>query len=291
MKTKISNMKIFKREKKNNINFFKKVYFSICKIKEYGNLSKLGLRKSIYYVMDLILICSILYSGILTFQIKKNASGLKTYLEQNVPNLTYENNNLSSETQERTILNHNLVKANFGGQIVIDTVAEYNELVDEYKATKESTILLTANKYVTINSQGTVVEYDYNKIIGTNVEEQTTIGKDYFVNLFSNISYEYYFFGYLLGSAIGTSIIIFLYNLVLTMVSFIACKIKKIKIKFREIYSMGLYAQTLAVFGYFIMNFLTLSAVPYAQVLSIIIPVGYLVYAIYINKLVMPEKK
>ena len=92
-----------------------------------------------------------------------------------------------------------------------------------------------------------------------------------------------------MGSVIGVSIIMFLYNLFLTIVAFVACKIKKIKIKFREIYSMGLYAQTWYVVGCFILNFSPLSVIPYIQVLSIIIPVGYLAYAIYINKWVMPE--
>lgn len=291
MKAKFNNIRFFKKEKKDNINFFKKIYYATCKIKEYTTLSKLGLRKSINYMMDLILICSIIYSGIITLQIKKNATGLRDYLEQNFPNLTYENSKITSDTQDRVILNDDLVIANFGGQIVIDTVTEYEELINKYKKEGNKTILLTTDKYVTINSQGTTLEYNYSEIINTNGEEQTVIGKDYFVKLFSNISYGYYFFVYLLGGAIGISIIIILYNLLLTIAAFIPCKIKKVKIKFREIFSMGIYAQTWGIVGHFIMVFLPVSAIPYAQVLSITVPVGYLVYAIYINKWIMPERK
>lgn len=277
-------------EKTNKINFFKKIYFSICKIKEYGNLSKHGVKKSIYYIMDLIVICALIYSSILIFQMKSNANGLKEYLEENFPNLTYEENILISENEERVVLDDKLVKANFGGQLVIDTTTDYDALIDEYKTKGEPTILLTSNKYVTINSQGTISEYTYNEIISTENEEQTTIGKEYFINLFGNISYGYYFCGYFVGSAIGTSIIVYLYNLIITVIAFIVCKFKKIKAKFGEIYSMGLYAHTIPVFGYFIVNLLPATIGVYVQLLTFLIPTGYLGYAIYLNKWKLPEK-
>lgn len=270
--------------KSNKINFFKKIYFSICKIKKYGELSKEGVKKSIYYIMDLILICSIIYASILTLQIKKNTNGLQEYLEQNFPNLTYQDNTLTSEADGRVVLDDKLVKANFGGQMIIDTASDYETLINEYKTKGEPTILLTANKYVTINSQGDIVEYEYSEIINVNEsEEQTIIGKDYFVNLFSNISYSYYFFGYFAGACIGISIIIFAYNLIIAGITFIWCKIKKVNVKFGEIYSMGLYAHTISVFGFFILNFLPVSAMAYVQILSLLIPIGYLGYAVYVN--------
>lgn len=277
-------------EKTNRINFFKKIYFSVCKIKKYGELSKEGLKKSVYYIMDLILICSLIYSSILTLQMKKNAKGLQEYLQQNFPNLTYKDNTLTNETQTRVILDDKLVKVNFGGQLIIDTATNYDELIEEYKNSKEPSILLTANKYVTINSQGTVSEYDYNQIIKQNAEEQTTIGKEYFVNMLSSISYSYYFFGYFIGSWIGTSIIIFMYNLIIAGTVFVFCKIKQVNVKFSEIYSMGLYAHTISILGYFIINFVPIEAVAYVQVLSLLVPIVYLAYAVYTNKWVMPEK-
>ena len=91
------------KEKNNKINFFKKIYFSVCKIKKYGELSKQGFIKSTYYVMDLILILSVIYASILTFQMKRNANGLQEYLEQNFPNLKYEDGILICEETERKI--------------------------------------------------------------------------------------------------------------------------------------------------------------------------------------------
>lgn len=276
--------------KTNKINFFKKIYFSICKIKKYGELTKEGLKRSAYYIMDLILIISIIYSAILTLQMKKNANGLQEYLEQNFPDLTYQDNTLTSEGEGRAVLDDKLVKINFGGQLIIDTVTDYEALIDEYKNSGEPTILLTANKYITINSQGNIATYDYSEIINTaETEEQTTIGKDYFVSLFSNISYSYYFFGYFTGSLIGFSIVIFIYNFIISGVIFVFCKIKKVKVKFGEIYSMGLYAHTISVLGYFIINFVPASVVAYIQLFTLLLPIGYLAYAVYVNKWVMPE--
>ena len=47
---------------------------------------------------------------------------------------------------------------------------------------------------------------------------------------------------------------------------------------------MGLYAHTIPVFGYFIINFLPATIGVYVQLLTFLIPIGYLVYAIYLNK-------
>lgn len=276
------------KEKNNKINFFKKIYFSVCKIKKYGELSKQGFIKSTYYVMDLILILSVIYASVLTFQMKRNANGLQEYLEQNFPNLKYEEGVLISEEMERKILNHNLVEVNFGGQLIIDTTTDSETLINEYKNASEPSILLTSNKYITINSQGYVQEYDYKDIINEE-QGQLTIGKEYFVNMFSNVSYSYYFFGFFIGSLIGISIIVFLYNLLISGIAFIICKIKKIKVKFGEIYNMGLYAQTISIFGYFIMNFIPATIGVYIQLISLFVSVGYLTSAIYMNKWVMPE--
>lgn len=273
--------------KTDNINFLKKIYFSICKLKKYGKLSQEKLKKSIYYIMDLTLICALIYASILTIKMKNNANGLQEYLEQKFPELTYENNTLVSNKSERVVLDDEIVKANFGGQLIIDTTTDYENLINEYENYGEPLILFTSNKYVTIDSQGNVYEYDYNSIINT--EEKTVIGKEYFVNLFGNISYTYYFCGYFVGSAIGTSIIVYLYNLLITVIAFIFCKIKKINITFKEIYSMGLYASTISVFGIFLINALPVAIVPYAQVLVFLLPVGYLGYAIYLNKWKLPE--
>lgn len=107
--------------------------------------------------------------------------------------------------------------------------------------------------------------------------------------MFSNISYSYCFFGYFIGSSIGTSIVVFVYNLIITGVAFAFCKIKKMKVKFNEIYSMGLHAFTIFVVGYFIMMLLPSSIAIYVQVISTFAPIVYLGYAIYINKWIMPE--
>ena len=275
--------------KTNNINFFKKIYFSIYKIKEYGTLAKNGVKKSAYYIMDLIVICSIIYASLLTFQMKSNAGKLQEYLEANFPNLTYENNQLISETEGRVILNDKLVEANFGGQIIIDTSVNSETIIKEFENVVKPIILFSSDKYITINSQGTVVEYDYSDIFGQNLKDGEVIGKEYFTDMINNISYSYYFFGYLLGSCIGTSILIFLYNLLIVLVTFAFCKIKKIKVKFGEIYSIGLYANTISVFAYFIMVFLPTTVGVYVQLLALLIPIVYLIYAVYMNKWKMPE--
>lgn len=266
--------------KTNNINLIKRIYFSICKINKYGELIKKGLKDSIYYVMDLILICSIIYAGVITFQTRKNIKELRTYLEGNFPNVICKDNKATSETEERVILNDDLIKLNFGGQIVIDTHTEYDSLVDEYKNIKEPTILLTENEYVLIDSTGRTASHNYDEMIKQ--DEDSNI-KDYFLNLCDNTSYVYYFIIYLLGSCIGTSIVIFIYGAIMSALVFIICKIKKKDIKFSEIYCRSLYSQTLLILSYYVINFIPYNVNIYIRAVILLIPLAYLAYSIYIN--------
>lgn len=276
--------------KTNKTNFFKKIYISLFKIKEYSLLTKDGLKKSIYYVLDILLILSLIYAGIVAFQMKKNVNGLKSYLQEKLPEFTYLEGTLTSENEETIILDNDLVKINFGGQIVIDTKTDYETLVNKYKENKQATILLTANKYTTINAQGKVLEYSYDEVLEKYLGQQVkSLDKEEVLYLFDNISYTYYFFAYALSYGIAHSLLVFAYDLLISLFAFIICKVKKVAIKFEEIYSMGLYAMTIPVICYFIINFIPASVGIYIQVISTIIPIIYLTVAIYTTKWITPE--
>lgn len=279
------------KEKSNNLNFFKKLYYSMFKINKYGELTKEGIKSSFTYVMDILIILSIIYASIMIMHTKKSVNSLKEYLTQNLPDMVCENNSLKTNTDDRIILNDNLVVSNFGGQIVIDTKTEYEELIEEYKKKKEPTILLTTNYFTTINQDGEVSKDEYNNILqkylGNEVEK---IDKEELLYLFDNFSFMYYFLAYMLSYAIAHSIMLFIYGIIISLIMLVFCKIKKASIVFKEIYCMALYSSTLTIFAYFIMSFMSSNLLRIIiQTIFTILPIIFLSAAVYINKWITPE--
>lgn len=274
------------KEKTYKINFFKALYISIFKTKRYDELLKLKLRKSIKYITTLIFILGIIYSGVLTYKMKKNANDLKEYLQTGLPEMKYVEKTLQVEQSNRVVLDNEMVKVNFGGQIVIDTLTDYNELVEEYVNKKQGTILLTTNKFTTIEPNGRFTENSYDEIIAKFLgQEPNTLDKETLIYLFDNIPYRYYFIIYLLSYVIAYLLILFIYNLVMSLVAYIVCKIKKISINFKEIYTLGLYALTWTAISYFVLGFFSIRNIyVYIQAIIALITAVYLGSAIYYSK-------
>ena len=278
------------KKEKIGISFLKKFYYSMFKISKYGELTKEGLGKSIKYIIDLLFILATIYSIVMVWQTKKSLNNLKEYLEKNMPNIYYENNELTAETDQRVVLDDKLITINFKGQIVIDTVNEYDEVIKEYQEKMEPTIILTKDYYTTVNENGTTSQYTYDEILSkyfnNNIE---SLDKEELLYLFDNFSYFYYFFSYLLSYAIAHSLLVIGYCLLLTIIYFVVYKIKKADIKFFETYSFGLYAMTMTILIYFAISFMTFNSDYIVRLASLLIPIWYMGRAIFINKWITPD--
>ena len=280
------------KKQKSSLNFFKKFYYSLFKMDKYGELSSEGVKKSIKYIIDILIALSIIYAAIIVTQTQKSLNKLRSYISDNLPSdLVVKDNSLLTEHEERVVLDNELVLINFGGQIVLDVKTEYEDMLNEYKQTEIPTILLTTNYYTTIDEKGNVTKMEYNDIIkkflGENVKK---IDKEELLYLFDNYSSGYYFTAYMISYAIANSILIFVYTLILSIGIFIFCKIKKVKIKFLEIYSMGLYSLTVTTMGFFVTNFLAHPLANIVQGALLIVSFVILVRAIYINKWITPQE-
>lgn len=274
-------------DKTRKLNFFKKLYYSLFKLDKYPELLKEGFKNSLYYIIDIIIIMSIIYSAIVTLAAKNNTNNLKECLKQNLPEFTYTKGTLLAENENTTIIDENIVKANFGARIIINTNLEKDVLLESFK--EEPSIILTKDQYVTIDSEGNSVEYDYNEILqqyfGKEIEH---IDKEETLYLFDNISYPYYFIIYSLSYAIANFLIILIFNLIASVIIFITCKTKKMDIKFTNIYTMGMYTQTFLAIGYLLTTFIVSTISVYIQIILMSISVIYLIIAVR-NKWIKPE--
>lgn len=274
-----------KKDKIKKINFFNKMYIALFKIKKYTELEKEGVKSAFKYVIEVLLILGAIYSGILTYQMKLNGDNLKAYLSENLPELKYEEKTLKVDAEEKIILDDNLVKTNFGGQIVIDTITNYDELVEEYKNKKEATILLTLEKFTTINSEGAVRENSYDEVIEAYLgQEPNNLDKDTLLYLFDNISYSYYFIAYVIAYIMAHLIIVIVFCFIISLIMYFICKIRKLDMKFLKICKLTMYSLTIAMMIFFVANFVTTTIKIYMEVVAIFISVVYLWIAIKNNK-------
>ena len=274
-----------KKDKIKKINFFNKMYIALFKIKKYTELEKEGVKSAFKYVIEVLLILGAIYSGILTYQMKLNGDNLKAYLSENLPELKYEEKTLKVDAEEKIILDDNLVKTNFGGQIVIDTITNYDELVEEYKNKKEATILLTLEKFTTINSEGAVLENLYDEVIEAYLgQEPNNLDKDTLLYLFDNISYSYYFIAYVIAYIMAHLIIVIVFCFIISLIMYFICKIRKLDMKFLKICKLTMYSLTIAMMIFFVANFVTTTIKIYMEVVAIFISVVYLWIAIKNNK-------
>lgn len=269
-------------KEKKQLNFFKRFYISLFKIKDYDKVSKTTIKDALYYATNVILIMAIIYSLILTFQTEKKIGKLKTYLEENLPEISYKDGIVTSEKEERTVLDDDLVKANFGGQIVIDLQTDYETIINEYKDGKEATIIITKDKCATINEKSDVSEYEYPTVIKNYLgQEKNEFNKEYLMSLVDSASHSFAFYlmGYLISYTMANLIVIMIYALIIAIIIFAICQIRKIKVKFKELYVMGLHAQTITIIGYLIMTFSPIIIARYVQIILLIISGIYLYFA------------
>ena len=58
------------KNEKYNLSFLKKIWYSICKFEKYPEMAALGVKKTVIYLTEIILIFSIIYTGIFIKHIK-----------------------------------------------------------------------------------------------------------------------------------------------------------------------------------------------------------------------------
>ena len=63
-----------------NINFFKKVWYSITKFEKYPELAALGVKKALIYFTELIVIFCVIYTGSYVYYVQK----VETFEEENL---------------------------------------------------------------------------------------------------------------------------------------------------------------------------------------------------------------
>jgi len=293
------NLEQEKIEKQNKIKFHKKISYSITKFSKYPEMAKEGAKIATKYLISLIAFFSIFLSVISSIEMKKSDKDGIEYLNNNLPEFNYSEGVLITETAEKVVLKHDLIKELLKGEVIIDTNVEnediINQYVDEYDKPQKAVILLK-DKLITVNwkTPGEHEEYRYQELLKqyalkTSTTEKTSITKsDVMLYIENNLIS---FFSYLIRYFISYIIIYFgrfiIYIGEVCLIGYITNKILKMNFKLKEMYSMTIYAFTVPIITYIIyiiVHFFTNFSIPYFVESFMVLAYIFLAIALFKSK-------
>lgn len=280
-----------------NINFFKKVWYSITKFEQYPAMATEGLKRTIKYLIMLTAIVSVFVMVGALLQIKTLIGDLTKYVQDNIPEFSYSDGNLSMDIEEIIVIED----AKYSGidRVVIDTLSETDEQkqkVENENLIEGITIFFFKNEIIlnTKSEAGQVLRqpYTYSDFItnytGENIENFEK--KDFVEYLTSEKMTTFYtqyavaIFIYLL---IINVMIGLLDSLEIAILGWVTTTIARIRMRFVAIYNMAIYSLTLPMILnilYIIINYFKEFTITYFQVGYITIAYIYLAAVIFIIK-------
>ena len=284
-------------EKVKNINFFKKVKYSITKFEEYPLMAAEGLKRAIKYLIILTAIVTFFIMIGSLIQLRTLIIDFSDYVQNNIPEFTYKDGNLSMQSEEQITIE------DIGYTGIDKVIINTNLETDEQKNQIENEDLIEGN---------TIFFFDDEIILKSKSETDQVLRQSYFysdfitnytgeaINEFNknefvkyltseNMSKFYLQFGatmfvYLL---IVNVMVALLDSLEIAILGWITTIIARIKMKFVAIYNMAVYSLTLPMILnilYVVVNYFTDFTITYFQVGYITIAYIYLAATIFILK-------
>lgn len=280
-----------------NINFFKKVWYSITKFEKYPAMATEGFRRALTYLIILTAIVTVFAMIGSLLQMNKLVDSLAQYIQENIPEFSFAEGKITMETEEPIIIDE--VQYDGIDKIVINHLAETTEQKDQFE--KENlingtTIFFFKDEIVleskTENDEIARQPYTYSEFIasytGENIE---SFNKSELVEYMTSqkmmpfyARYGLSLFVYLLMLNIMVAM---LDSLEIALLGWITASMAKIKMRFVAIYNMAIYALTLPMILnilYMVINYFTTFTISYFQVAYITIAYIYLAATIFIIK-------
>ena len=287
-----------KENKVKNINFFKKIWYSITKFEQYPAMAAEGIKTSTRYLLILITLVTVAAMVGSLLQTNKLMKDLAQYIQENIPEFSYNDGKLEMNTEEPIVIND--IQYQGIDRIVIDPSADTAEQKEKDKTDNSMEgiiVFLFKDEIVlvgkTSESDKTAEQvYTYSNFIqsytGTDIQ---SFNKTDFTNYLTSERMIPFYTRYGLSIFIYLLIMNVIYALLdafeIAILGWITGLLAKIKIKFSALYSMAAYALTLSIFLniiYIVINYFTTFSIKYFQVAYIAIAYIYLAATIFILK-------
>ncbi len=287
-----------KENKVKNINFFKKIWYSITKFEQYPAMAAEGIKTSTRYLLILITLVTVAAMVGSLLQTNKLMKDLAQYIQENIPEFSYNDGKLEMNTEEPIVIND--IQYQGIDRIVIDPSADTAEQKEKDKTDNSMEgiiVFLFKDEIVLVgktSESDKIAEqvYTYSNFIqsytGTDIQ---SFNKTDFTNYLTSERMIPFYTRYGLSIFIYLLIMNVIYALLdafeIAILGWITGSLAKIKIKFSALYSMAAYALTLPIFLniiYIIINYFTTFSIKYFQVAYIAIAYIYLAATIFILK-------
>ena len=288
-----------RKEKKKGISFFKKVWYSTTKFDKYIEMKEEGVKKATRYLLKMIIIMAIIIAAIGIYDTNLRLDeGLK-YIAQEIPDFKYAEEQLDVEVGEVIKTKEEIFDL---GNVIVDTKVEEERIIEEYKSEiakseKGKGIIILKNKIIQIvgiNEKEEIktneISYSYvaTNLLGKGSAEFTKTDIIEFLNgagrtYISVVNFIIYVIAYFISYLASTIV----YAILLAIIGNITAIILKIKMKFKEIYSLSIYALTLPTILsllYFIVKYFTAIQISYFDIAYVAIGYIYLVTVIFLIK-------
>lgn len=265
------------------IPFFKRLKNAITNFDEYQKFSQEKLGTAIKYFLKLMLIFSILISGFLTARMYKEIETIKTSFAEECPDFRIENNTLLIEGENKKY-EKDIGYETLG--LIVDS--ENTDLTEEQNGQYQRIIAFYKDRMVmkTMDTKTSMTYEDISKNQNINGLSKQQI-LDYANSNEMLVIYSIFFVVTIIFVFIAYSIQILLDIFLLSIIGLIMSKIATVKLKYKEVFNMSIYALTLSVVLYLIyicVNISTGFTIKYFDLAYQIISYIYIVTAILMIK-------
>ena len=225
-------------------NFFKKIWYAITKFERYPEMAAEGTGKAFSYLIKLMLIFSIIVVAGLIYNFRNTIKQEIKYINENIDEINYQDGKLSVKPKDAD----NVKIETEVGTIIIATDIKKSEGIDEYEKQiqKNNLGILWLNNKVVIYTDGIQEEFYYGDLM--QILNISKLEKSDIINYLQN-SRVYLIYGIIMF--LVTFILYFITTLidilVLSVFGLLTAYIAKIRIRYRAMFNMSVYALTISI--------------------------------------------
>lgn len=280
-----------------NINFFRKMWYSITKFEQYPAMATEGFGRAIKYLIALTAIVTIFAMIGSLIQLNKLIENLANYIDENIPEFTFSDGKITAEMEEPMLIEN--VNISIIDRIVLNPLVETDEekqKVEEEQTAVGITVFIFKDKIMLKSkddkNQTAKQEYTYSDFIASYIgQDMDSFNKADLVEALRGPKMNSFYFRYCLSLFIYLLFLNIIYALLdafeLGILGWITASLAKIKMRFVAIYNMAVYSLTLPMILnilYMIINYFTNFTIKYFQIAYITIAYVYLAATIFIIK-------
>lgn len=273
-------------EKENKkLGFFEKIRISVFKLEEYDKFLEDKFFQALGYFVLLILILMTIFSAAYTYEYYKEINTGFSYIKNEMPDFTYENNILKSEN------NVEAYDEKYDVKLIINTDDIVSEdLLNKYQNKTEMMRIIALKDGMQILVDNQKLEFKYSEIENY-LKDMSITNKQSIIDAINSLDMTPMIIAVFLGIDIASFLQnvfnLFIYVIIIALFGYVASRIAKVKFPMKALMILAIYSVTLPNImytSYMIANLLTGFYIEYFSLFYMLISCVYIFTAIFMIK-------